>query len=183
MPDSQMRHIPKETLSVLEHFEEMRLKAPVEHGIVVNALGEILLDKTGTVTGLTFTRKQMELMDGTWFSHNHPEGNSFSPSDIRLMMMTGLKRIRVVGCNELYQCLRHQAEPTDHLLRHTPAEVENWLKNRAATLEEIQNRLIYKRRLNRYKARVDFWHQVNLEGARQFGYSYTRTRIHEKKTA
>src|SRR5262249_24375196 len=133
--------------------------------------------KRGSRHEISFTRAEMKLIESAWMSHNHPSGNSFSPSDIQLLMDANLAQIRAVGRKSLHQIYVHSAWATEKLLRHTPAEVEQWIDKRVKEQEYINARLILRHKLNRFKAEVNLDHEVIQEAAMHFGFGYSRRRL------
>src|SRR5215470_13043683 len=66
-------------------MEERIATAPVEHAVVLDERGTLLVNKVGERWEVAFTADEMAQMRGAAvFIHNHPEGTLFSLLDILL---------------------------------------------------------------------------------------------------
>lgn len=75
---------------------EVRL-ATIEHGAAFAADGRLILRKAGEPNRVGYTDAEIESMRGSLFTHNHPNGASFSFADVRLASRIGLVELRAVG--------------------------------------------------------------------------------------
>ncbi len=94
-------------MTIREREDQIR-RLPFETAVAWDAAGEIVLEKTGEAKRIVFTDKELSVLQGSVFTHNHPSGlafsgddprsfgNSFSLSDIRLACFVSLTELRVV---------------------------------------------------------------------------------------
>lgn len=73
-----------------------------EKAILYDASGSRVFQKNGAEHSVKFTQDEIKKMHGGVLTHNHPEGASFSPADINMMRISGLKEIRAVGRDGVY---------------------------------------------------------------------------------
>ncbi|MRW86035.1 hypothetical protein GJ698_18340 [Pseudoduganella sp. FT26W] len=69
----------------------------IEHGAFFDAKGAIILAKQGLQSSVGFTLVELQRVNGTLFSHNHPSGHSFSAGDIVLGSECKLVELRAVS--------------------------------------------------------------------------------------
>ncbi|MRX08411.1 hypothetical protein GJ697_11245 [Pseudoduganella sp. FT25W] len=69
----------------------------IEHGAFFDAKGVIILAKQGLQSSVGFTLVELQRVNGTLFSHNHPSGHSFSAGDIVLSSECKLVELRAVS--------------------------------------------------------------------------------------
>ena len=76
----------------------------VEHAILVDANGNIVLEKTdNSVNSVRFTKDELEKMGGKNLTHNHPSNSTFSAEDIAMLTHWKLNSVRAVGEKRVYQ--------------------------------------------------------------------------------
>lgn len=70
--------------------------------------GEKILYKAGNKNQITFITEELNSMNNTIFTHNHPGGSSFSLSDIILMLKQNITEIRAFNKNKnnIYRMIR-----------------------------------------------------------------------------
>lgn len=81
------------------HFETTIRFEPIEHGAFFAPDGSQILYRTGTASNVPYSAAELQSASGLMFSHNHPEGSSFSNADIIMACIGKLVEIRVV-CEE-----------------------------------------------------------------------------------
>ena len=65
--------------------------------------GQILFQKSGDKGSIRFTQEEANKLKGIkLFIHNHPQGGSFSPEDIKFLYANNIKAIRAVGQKYTY---------------------------------------------------------------------------------
>lgn len=77
-----------------------------ETGIVIRADGSRALRKEGTESEVKFSKADLAIMKDATFTHNHPEGTTFSSADLDLVTRSGMKEMRVVHSNGYYSLTR-----------------------------------------------------------------------------
>jgi len=94
-------------VTVREREDQIR-RLPIENAVAWNAEGAEVLVKAGEKNRIVFTDEEMDLLKGTVFTHNHPNGlafpdddprsfgNSFSIEDLRLACYAELAELRAV---------------------------------------------------------------------------------------
>lgn len=84
-------------------IEERIATAPVEHAVVLDERGILLVNKVGARREVAFTADEVARMRGAAvFIHNHPGGTSFSLPDILLAKRLNIQEMRVVAEELLY---------------------------------------------------------------------------------
>jgi len=58
--------------------------------------GNFILYKNGEKDRINFTLEEMTKLKGVIFTHNHPNGGSFSKEDIKFACQAGIKELRVI---------------------------------------------------------------------------------------
>jgi hypothetical protein len=151
--------------------EEQIATAPVEHAVVLDDAGTLLVNKEGKRMEVSFTPDEVTRMRGAAvFTHNHPGGTSFSLPDILMAKRLNIREMRVVTEQALY------------VLRPPPA---GWpalaLKDLLSAVQtadaEVEGKLrsqIEVGRLSKPEANKRHWHEVWTQVARQVGSRYRR---------
>lgn len=81
--------------AVIQLEDEIRLDN-MENGIIFDENGKVLLSKRGKPDHLTLTEKELLLLKGCVFTHNHPNGTPFSERDVLMAIDYGISELRVV---------------------------------------------------------------------------------------
>lgn len=68
----------------------------LETGAAFNSDGVILFKRQGLPDQVTLTDHELNLLNNSVFSHNHPKGMPFSIADIRMAITYNIKEIRAV---------------------------------------------------------------------------------------
>lgn len=89
----------------------IRMNKAFETAVVFNSKGDILIDKRGAATSVSFTNEEFAMMKDGILTHNHPRGwaypnrslgrigNSFSKEDLQTAVSYDLSEIRAVTPN------------------------------------------------------------------------------------
>ena len=99
---------PKITSKVIEIENEIRMNKQFETGVAFDKDGNVVLDKRGAATSISFTDAECKAVKDCVFTHNHPRGwsaktgtlkrigNSFSKNDITFAIGNDTAEIRAV---------------------------------------------------------------------------------------
>jgi hypothetical protein len=156
---------------VAASIEERIAAASVEHAVVLDEAGTLLVDKEGERTEVSFTPDEVARMRGAAvFTHNHPGGTSFSLPDILIAKRLNIREMRVVTEQALY------------ILRPPPVgwpalalrELLNAIQEADAKVEEELRRQIRVDRLSKAEANKRHWHEVWTQVSRRVGLHYTQ---------
>jgi hypothetical protein len=91
---------------VLE-FEAKHIDAEFEIGLIYNNGQKVnLVIQSGRVDTIILDAKTIKLLDGSYVTHIHPTGSSFSIADFKLFFTTGLKELRAVSPDGVVYCLK-----------------------------------------------------------------------------
>jgi hypothetical protein len=90
---------PKESrlINQLKFFENHIRHQDFESCGAYNEAGEIVFQKDGDKDKINFTKEEGLKQKGTIFTHNHPVGYSFSPSDILCACHNEMKEMRCIS--------------------------------------------------------------------------------------
>jgi hypothetical protein len=126
---------------------------PVETGAFFRSDGSLITKKVGTATHVHFDKHELTDTAGSLFTHNHPNGFSFSREDLEQAIDIGLVELRAVTDYCRYILHPKGNWPTfdkieQGLLQHAPAalqEVQTMAQScqlsNSDTDKEIQHRL------------------------------------------
>lgn len=103
---------------VISTENDIRMNKKFETGVVYDSKGNVLIDKRGASTSVSFTNEECKMMKDGIFTHNHPRGwgypenslgrigNSFSPEDVYLAVHWDLAEMRAVTPNYTFAIKR-----------------------------------------------------------------------------
>lgn len=106
------------TKKVINVENSLRQNKKFETAVVFNNNGDIVIDKRGKATSVTFTANDVKLMKDSIITHNHPRGwnyeekdwgrigNSFSKADLSLAIISDAAEIRAVTPNFTFSMKR-----------------------------------------------------------------------------
>jgi len=163
--------VPSALVRAVAAIEEKIATAPVEHAVVLGEAGTLFVDKKGERTEVSFTPEEVARMRGAAvFTHNHPEGSSFSLPDILMAKRLNIREMRVVTEQALY------------VLRPPPAgwpaltlrDLLRAVQEADAEVEERLRTQIRVGRLSKAEANKRHWHEVWTQVSRQVGLHYIR---------
>jgi hypothetical protein len=129
--------------------------------------GRLVIRKTGAPDRVTFTAGELVGTDGTLFTHNHPDDDTFSQQDIVSAIESQLLELRAVG-------------PT---LRHMMSAPGGWPSKTAFTrafqnsvnpANSVTAQMISSGQLDSQYARREVCHQFWCEVARRLSLRYSR---------
>jgi (2Fe-2S) ferredoxin len=80
-------------LRAFEDKEEI-YASPVEHAVVINPAGEVIVRKQGNENSVTFYNNEMLLMKDCVLTHNHPTNITLSSPDVDMAIITNMKEVR-----------------------------------------------------------------------------------------
>lgn len=84
-------------LQVVRSAESKIATRKTEKAIAVNQDGEIIFEKVGGKSSVSFTNEEVAKFTGNIVTHNHPSGSSFSWADISLASRYDMAEMRAVG--------------------------------------------------------------------------------------
>jgi hypothetical protein len=182
--------LPEQQLTKIVHEIEDKIKdEPIEHAVVIDSNGKVLLHKTGDRTSVEFSWDEVDAMKGAIVTHNHPnlgwgkddarsKGLSFSYADLELALISEAKEMRAVSHG-----YRHSIKPPPN----------GWDKN--LYWDEIHDNLrnSYNKRqdevywefvkqittgkMKRNVGEANFHHEVAKRTAKDLGMIYKREEI------
>lgn len=97
-----------------------------EKAIVFNNKNEIVLEKLGVATSVSFSSSELSKMKGHKLIHNHPSGATFSFEDIMIAVQNGLKEIvAFTGKGTYYRLIiKNNIDVKDIVLKYNQAKKE-----------------------------------------------------------
>ena len=103
---------------IIRDFENSIKNQSIEHGMLIEKSGKIILLKDGDKNSLRFTDTEYDrakTFKNLIFTHNHPSGKSFSIEDIFMAAAWGFKEERAVGEKYTYIMKFGKDLPIQHL--------------------------------------------------------------------
>lgn len=191
-PNSRPPTSPSDTQleQKIREVEAAIAEKPVEHGIVIDDNGNVVLSKVGTVNQVPFTVDEVLRMDGKILIHNHPQQQgieiTFSGADVNMLLTARLKQIRAVTAHwshfmenqgSLPDSLTARSELGDAIEREYNTTVRKRLKPFCRKLLAMVNKgqISRKEADQRYAAiQEDLRHQVWTEIAPKHQLVYRR---------
>ncbi|MHC4635838.1 MAG: hypothetical protein ACYSYU_11650 [Planctomycetota bacterium] len=141
-------------------FEKDNAGSKIESGAVYSKDGKELFRVKGDENAVDFNESQLRQMKGAVVTHNHPvvsghpDGGSFSPSDISLMFNTGAAEVRAVTENYI-----HVVSPK--MVGGRPIKTAlGLLDSRKKKIQAKLTKDFHSGKLKRSDFAVEFWHQV-----------------------
>lgn len=155
-----------------------------EIAYLIDNSGKILFHKSdNSATGVSFSQRELEKMNGNILLHNHPQGGTFSQNDIIVMLIRNISQIRAVtrrGSFIMKNTNKNLCDKKNLVIQYDAA-----VKDYEKKINEI-----YNRERERYysgfsareefnavceqlnKARNEFRHQWLLSNAGLYGVQY-----------
>ena len=87
--------------AVIEYEDSIR-NQPIEHGAFFDSTGLLITSTLGDDSSLSFSNDDLLKSLGSYFTHNHPQGGTFSKRDIETAISMNLREIRAVTRNFRY---------------------------------------------------------------------------------
>jgi hypothetical protein len=162
--------------------QELQYRDPSlpELSYVLSPSGDILLEKEGAAgqeDKITYSDDELKLMQGAIFTHNHPRGRSFSPEDVNLLLVHGLKEIRAIGRNYRYIMSPPPDDPIGVYVR-----LQNRLQEVAGTVGADLLGRFDAGEITRNEADMQFLHLVWTRLAKEVKLGYSRESINENSS-
>ena len=180
--------LPEQELTKIVHEIEDKIKdEPIEHAVVIDSNGKVLLHKTGDRTSVEFSWEEVDAMKGAIVTHNHPnlgwgkddarsKGLSFSFADITLAIISEAKEMRAVSHG-----YRHSIKPPPKGWDRNLSDV---YQNSIDVYNKHQNKVYWDfvgqvttGKMRRDVAEANFHHEVNRRTAKDLGMIYKREEI------
>ena len=105
---SRWEHRNPKIKQIIKEFSKADRKSKIEHLIIVDSGGKILLNKTGNENSVAFTDQEMDMVKKATMSrrvtmiHNHPTGSPLSIDDVSMLLELGAHEIIAVGNRTTY---------------------------------------------------------------------------------
>jgi hypothetical protein len=96
------RHAPDTSTAVRRAavtFEDSVRNDVVENGAFIKANGTLLLQRVGLANRISFSPSELTSAMNCLFTHNHPNGHSFSYSDVQIAVSYRFIEIRAVSAH------------------------------------------------------------------------------------
>lgn len=114
----------------IEEAEKSIMNENIEHMYVFNEKGNRLYYKTSnSKINVLVTEEEKIMMNNNIVIHNHPSGNSFSLSDIKLFITSNMKELRII---------------TNKGVKFTLKRSEKWDEKMSEDIEKSYNKLLLK---------------------------------------
>jgi hypothetical protein len=154
---------------------KIRNNQKFETAFVVDAVGNVLLTKTGTGHSVHFYPPEFKLLKDTIMTHNHPGGSSFSGEDISMAMGAKLREMRAVGMTwegkPVTYSMRPDAKGWKGVALHSTEVVQAYKKvGHEFDLTHSMTKLGWNPERFIQERQHTVWETV----AKQYGFTYTR---------
>jgi hypothetical protein len=137
--------------------------------------GEVVFSKVGGKSSISFTSEEAEVFKGSWFTHNHPGGSSFSEDDLIVLYHLNLKEMRAAGEEYIYKArigakFKHWGIRTvDYSQLIDRESVKAMVEAKA-----IVDPLFYGNKITAQEANRMFTHEKMLRVTKSLGIDYER---------
>lgn len=95
-PEEDREAVETKTTKIITDYEQTIKDQTFESCAVFGSDGNLVFTKDGEKDLIKFDKDEVDKLKGTRFTHNHPIGHSFSPADVRIACVTGIKEVRVI---------------------------------------------------------------------------------------
>lgn len=188
----KLRLPEQELTKIVQNIEDKIKDSPVEHAVVIDNNGKVVLSKTGDRTSVDFSWDEVEKMKGAIVTHNHPnlgwgkddarsKGLSFSYADLDLAITSEVKEMRAVTSG-----YRHSLKPNPNGWDKNMYWDEIWdlsrdtyKKHEGEVYREFASKVI-TRQMPIDVAEGDYHHEVIKRTAKDLGMIYEREEIGKK---
>lgn len=163
----------------------IRMNAKFETAILYDKEGNVLLDKRGKATSVSFSKEDCHLMKDGILTHNHPRGwryaenklghigNSFSPADICTAVSTDLAEIRAVTPTYTFSMKR----PADGWGVSADVIRDEIKKMEKDVIDQLKTYVVNNRGDSGVeRARVVTYHRLSKKIASKYGWSYSKAK-------
>ena len=170
----------KDLNTTLRRLEEEIVNQRYETTIVLDENGNIILRKDGDDKSVPFTDEEVAKMKGMILTHNHPRGwtfpeddprhagNGFSPDDIHIAALGGIKELRAISPGYIYSLKPGKngwLKPLDSW--NIYQEISNQVRR------EFENKILAGE-MKLSQAEAIHWHEVSTRFAKLYGLEYNR---------
>ena len=174
---------PALTAKVVETENSIRKNKKFETAVVFNKDGDILIDKRGKATSVSFTSEELKKMKDAILTHNHPRGwefdekswgrigNSFSQADLMLAIGSDVAEIRAITPNYTFSMKRPE--------KGWGVSLEKFKSIYKATYDRIfaeNNAAVNLDLVTPEQACAVHYHALNKALAKEFGWIYEKRR-------
>lgn len=142
--------------------------AEIEIGVFFSQEGRVISRRQGDVNSISFNKQELLAAQKSYFTHNHPNGNTFSRSDIETASELELSEIRVVTKN-----LRFSMS-TNSRGWPSKTDLQKALDELNTKANDVVKNMINTDEVHPKFATVEKNHQLWLLVANKFGLLYTR---------
>ena len=157
--------------AALDTAEAVLIKRETEKAIIFADDGTVIFEKAGGKSSVSFTLDECALFANRIFTHNHPNGTSFSAQDVAFAATWDLKEIRACGQYYRYRLVR-PAEGWSH---------EYWIKTIKPLMDKHDKKvfqeftaLIRSGKITPEEGNLKHWHEVWSRVAKEAGLNYGR---------
>lgn len=135
--------------------------------------GQVLFQKSGSGSSIGFTQEEADKLKGIkLFTHNHPQGGSFSPEDIKFLYTNKIKGIRAIG-----QKYDYSAKITKEWNKSTYVNFLNKMLSANDRIHDKFSQEINANRLTIKQANFEHWNEVWKYLSKEFdNFYYKRER-------
>jgi len=160
----------------LMHEIEYSIKNyPTENGFVFNIKGELLWNEDDGYEDSISVQEpyEMGILKGSVFTHNHPNGKSFSPKDIDIMLFTEIKEIRAVSDKYVYVARK----PIGFVSENR----DNFFATMNKIAEEIERKIfdaVKNKKITVDESHIIHMHEVWMKMSEKTGLYYERRKQH-----
>jgi hypothetical protein len=158
--------------AIMDHERDI-LPLRYERAVVLDAHGDVVLNKDGQTASVSFTPDEISHMEHGYFTHNHPvSGGSFSPEDMLFASHANVAEIRAVGAFNGVQRTHVATRPEGGW--PTVDDIRNsYARYRHEVHQEYQAKLLSGEITIDY-AETNFYHEVWVRACHDLGIPYQR---------
>jgi len=171
----------KITEKVIDVENKIRMNKEFETAVVFDKNGNIVIDKRGSATNVSFSKDEMNLMKDCIFTHNHPRGwrydensmfrigSSFSREDLKFAINSDVKEIRAVTPNYTFSLKRPDSGwgIQDYTL-------DTWYRRIEQIIRDDHDDRIMMGTLTEGQAGITLYHNITKLMATKFGWDYSK---------
>ncbi len=152
-----------------QHETELATRSKTEKLVALDARGRVIAELTGTKNKVSIPADVAPRLKDAIVTHNHPEGSSFSPADLRAARNLDMKEIRAVGV----------AKPYNYSLQRPeggwPKDLPDVHKKFSDEVMREFREAVKRSSAEGQKAMDNYSHEVMLRTAAKLNLKYERT--------
>jgi len=143
-----------------------------ERGAIYDLNGNVVWEKKGGANSVDLTIPWKKgLLDGNIFTHNHPNGQSFSVGDVDIMLTTDLREMRAVTANgDVARMIRTGPKVSKKRMK----EIEDIARKEAKRIAGELRVAMVKKEITKEQANAEQWHREWTKLAPEIGIRYER---------